>query len=376
MNSLLNKSLFIVLFISLYDLYYSPFGRVFDYMAFILLFLFIVKKELVVKYKLFLYFIAPFSFGILFFNDIKSVMAILFGILFAYMFYIYYQKNKTIIPFIWISIFMPILFLIQLFTFKFFAFHIDFTSILNSIPSRNYIEEINFFRASGLFQEPNSYCVFSFMMSTILLYTKYEHKYKDIAVVLLISTMIISNSLWGMVLAIGLTGLLILRKKYKYVLSMVLVLIVTQSIWLENKTKYRITNVFIESTVQERYIGSKFTEIDNQQINELLVKENDSMIPKIKNFILGYGSSSYGFQVKYGANGISYLLFNFGLFGLLLFLYYVYYLDHTKYKQKLIITLFLLTSYPYFTYAIFWVWFVVMNFESIEKFIKQKKGWL
>ena len=52
-------------------------------------------------------------------------------------------------------------------------------------------------------------------------------------------------------------------------------------------------------------------------------------------------------------------------------LYYVYYLDDTKYKQKLIITLFLLTSYSYFTYAIFWVWFVVMNFESINKFKKR-----
>ncbi len=361
----------LLLLVGLFDLYYSPLGRIFDYMAFLLLFIFIVKKELLINYKILLYLIVPFSFGVLFFNDVKSVIGILFGVFFGYIFYIYYQKNQSIIPFVWISIFMSIIFLIQLLSFKVLNFYIDFTTILGSLSSRNYIEETDFFRASGLFQEPNSYCVFSFVMSTILLYTKYEHKYKDIAVVLLISTMIISNSLWGMVLAIGLTGLLILRKKYKYILSMVLVLIVTQSIWLENRTKYRITNVFIESTVQERYIGSKFTEIDNQQINGLLVKENDSMILKIKNFILGYGSSSYGFQVRYGANGISYLLFNFGLFGLVLFLYYVYYLDDTKYKQKLIITLFLLTSYSYFTYAIFWVWFVVMNFESINKFKKR-----
>ncbi len=371
MHFLLDKFLILILFVCLYDLYFSPFGRIFDYMAFLLLFIFIVKKELLINYKILLYLIVPFSFGVLFFNDVKSVIGILFGVFFGYIFYIYYQKNQSIIPFVWISIFMSIIFLIQLLSFKVLNFYIDFTTILGSLSSRNYIEEIDFFRSSGLFQEPNSYCVFSFVMSTILLYTKYEHKYKDIAVVLLISTMIISNSLWGMVLAIGLTGLLILRKKYKYILSMVLVLIVTQSIWLENRTKYRITNVFIESTVQERYIGSKFTEIDNQQTNGLLVKENDSMILKIKNFILGYGSSSYGFQVRYGANGISYLLFNFCLFGLVLFLYYVYYLDDTKYKQKLIITLFLLTSYPYFTYAIFWVWFVVMNFESINKFKKR-----
>lgn len=357
--------------IGVFDLYYSPFGRIFDYVAFLLVFIFIAKKELLSNYKILLYLIAPFSFGILFFNDIKSVIGILFGISFGYIFYIYYQKNQSIIPFVWVSIFMSIIFLIQLFTFKFFGFYIDFTTILGSLSSRNYIEETDFFRASGLFQEPNSYCVFAFMMSTILLYTKYEHKYKNIALVLLISTMIISNSLWGMLLGIGLIGLFILRKEYKYILTVTLVLIVTQSIWLENRTKYRITNVFIESTVQERYVGSKFTEIDNEQINNLLVKENDSIILKIKNFVLGYGSSSYGFQVKYGANGISYLLFNFGLFGLILFLYYVYYLDDTKYKQKLIITLFLLTSYPYFTYAIFWVWFVVMNFDSINKFKKR-----
>ena len=67
---------------------------------------------------------------------------------------------------------MSIIFLIQLLSFKVLNFYIDFTTILGSIPSRNYIEETDFFRASGLFQEPNSYCVFAFMMSTILLYTK------------------------------------------------------------------------------------------------------------------------------------------------------------------------------------------------------------
>lgn len=371
MHFLLDKFLILILFVCLYDLYFSPFGRIFDYIAFLILFIFIVKKELIINYKILYIFIVPFSFGVLFFNDIKSVIGILFGVFFGYIFYIYYQKNQSIIPFVWISIFMSIMFLIQLLSFKVLNFYIDFTTILGSLSSRNYIEEIDFFRASGLFQEPNSYCVFAFMMSTILLYSKEDQKYKNIAVLLLISTMIMSNSLWRMILAIGLMFLYFLRKEYKYILTMILILIVTQNIWLEDRTKYRITNIFIESTVQERYIGSKFTEIDSTEINNLILKEKNSTFLKIKNFILGYGSSSYGFQVKYGANGISYLIFNFGLFGLLLFLYYVYYLDDTKYKQKLIITLFLLTSYPYFTYAIFWVWFIVMNFDSINKFKKR-----
>ena len=371
MNILLSKLSFIILLVSCYDLYYPPFGRVLDYLSLFLILFYIVKKEFFYNYKIFLYLIAPFSFGILFFNDIKSVIGILFGITFGCVFYIYYKERESITPFLLVSIIMVLFFFIQLFTFKFFNFYIDFTSILQTIPSRNYIESIDYFRASGLFQEPNSYCVFAFMMVTILLYTNMQHRLKDLTIILLISTLMISNSLWGMVLSVGLIGLLLLRKKYKYVLSIVIILFVTQSIWLENRTEYRIKNVFIESTVQERYVGSKFTVINNEQLKKTFDEERHSVIFKIKNFILGYGSSSYGFQVKYGANGISYLLFNFGLFGLVIFLYYVYYLDNTKYKQKLIITLFLLTSYPYFTYALFWVWFVVMYLESIEKFKKR-----
>ena len=79
-------------------------------MAFLLLFIFIVKKELLINYKILLYLIVPFSFGVLFFNDIKSVIGILFGVFFGY---IYYQKNQSIIPFV----FMSIIFLIQLLSF-------------------------------------------------------------------------------------------------------------------------------------------------------------------------------------------------------------------------------------------------------------------
>lgn len=127
----------LLLLVGLFDLYYSPLGRIFDYIAFLLLFIFIVKKELIINYKILLYLMVPFSFGILFFNDVKSVIGILFGVSFGYIFYIYYQKNQSIIPFVWISIFMSIMFLIQLLSFKFLNFYIDFTTILGSLSSRN-----------------------------------------------------------------------------------------------------------------------------------------------------------------------------------------------------------------------------------------------
>lgn len=374
---MMNLNVLIFALVSLFDLYYAPFGRVFDYVAVIILSLYLLKKPRIIisNFKLFIVISLPFLFGVIFFHDVKSTLGIMFGLSFCYLFFLYLKEGVDLKHFYLIPFLMCLLFFLQLFSFKFYHSYIDMTGLLNSIPSRNYIPATDFFRASGLYQEPNSFCMFSFMMATILLYGNINSKYDYATISLLSIAMMVSNSLWGMVLSVGIISVLCLRRKFKYVLSIGIILSLTHNIWLEDRTIYRIKHLTNESTVQERWIGASARPLNiSQELSKIFDEESNNTTLKMRNFLFGYGIYNIGFQVKYGANGLSYLVFNFGFIGFIIMFFYIFYLDETSFKQKTIATFLLFTSYPYFTYAVFWVWFVVVNFHSIRNIYNNR--WL
>lgn len=349
--------------ISCFDLYYYGIGRVFDYLAFVFLLCILNISDIIKNIKLLIALVTPFIFGILFFQDIKALLGILFGISFGVLFYCFCDKTSrnTDKYIIGVLLFFIFAFFVQFIAFKFLNTYIDLAGFLSSIPSRNYIPSIDFFRASGLFQEPNSYAVFCYFAITVLLYgVRYYDFTRDVVLILLIMTMAMSNSLFGIIAFPVLCILALVNKVRRSVIAIgLMVLALTYNVWLESVTISRFIDIKSESSIQERLIGAKFL---NQMATEQTVFE----------LLLGNGFKNIGFQVQYGTNSFSYLLYNCGVFGLLSFLAIIYKIDKSKFKQKTGLVLFFFINAPYFTYAIFWFWLILLFYNDIK--LSMKKG--
>ena len=236
------------------------------------------------------------------------------------------------------------------FFFQFFVFHvfktfIDFNSMLGSIPSRGWNESLNLFRPSGIYQEPNAYCV---ALYCLVAARAIVFRAKDWTVFVGLVSMMISQSLWGMVGAVILAYL----------------------IYGAKRTGYTLLGLLVFGSITLNTLGFSFSDLVNASytLNRIATIDADpsrdgrlgSLVDYLgyENLIFGSGVSSDQFQ-QLGANGLAFVLYSSGIVGMLLIL--IALLPRSRlHAKKSIIVLFLFSTFPPFAYMYFWAWLAIM----------------
>jgi hypothetical protein len=357
-----NFIVFLILFsLSLNEFYHEVFGRVLDYFSIVLIIFYFflrVENRLIYKpyYSLFLYFIPFIIFGLINLKFLPS-LAILFGVSFVAIF----AKNVSntckdftkILDFV--ILFHVIAFVIQILFF--YAFKIPF-SYLDFFPylqqSRVYNEGLNLLRPGGFMMEPNSYSANIFMLTFI----SYKLNKKKITVISMLALITIpfTTSLWGISIL-----LILIFFRFNFVFKIVAILLFL----LSSTMVYSILDNSIAFERVVRIIEDPLS--DNSIVTRLGLESNYSF--NLINLIFGNGINSTDFQSFLGGNGISYMLYCFGIVGTLFFLFWVYFSNGFK---ILLLFLFFHLTYPYYSYLIFW-FFLAIVLKNITFHISDKK---
>lgn len=242
------------------------------------------------------------------------------------------------------------IFVVQYISFSVTGSVIDIHSPLG-IEARIYNEALNYFRPSGLYMEPNSFCVTMFMM--MLLRNMAGQRSLDALTIATVICMLLSRSLWGFagalllalsavrnwrVLAVG--ALATIPVVAAVALGGRGIVLAVTGLVLDPVTQNRLNNILDDSSAQGRFSGSG---------------DIDSSIWEI---IFGHGLSTSDFQVFAGANGWSFYIYSFGLLGMLLLLAWIA-LEGGPTRMLLIkagAVLFVMTTYPLFTTLWWWLW--------------------
>ena len=361
--SLNQRFLFLTFILSTFlasDIYYFGFGRPFDYLSIsILLVTWIFFGKLINKSKFIFYSTSSLLlsmpwviFGYI--NDhFLGSSAFLLGIAFILPTIASIDSVEVssalenCIKFtISISI---ILLIIQMFFYYFNGSFIDFMGAVGSIESRGLNVGLNYFRPSGIFQEPNAYCTVMFTLLYLCLFINNRNYLIEILGIL---SLIITQSLWGFGAALLLLFLLynikVLFKSFLLILIFIFLFYFTlhdqlNSIIESSVTIERILNIEDDPSRAARY-GS----INNINLDEFL--------------FFGHGIDTQNFQ-SIAANGYGFLLYSFGLIGMILMAFYFIYLTKSNINILLAIS-FVLTTFPPFSYVYFWVWIGMILFLS------------
>jgi hypothetical protein len=363
---------FVIAFVFSYDFYYAGPGRIFDFAAFTILLLWHLHvlglPSLKSLYAPSLLCLAISGFYFIRGGEIRHTAGLIFIVLFWYFFREFYKTNRSAcwLALEFVSLLIATIFIIQLLLFTFSGYVLDLNSLAGSIPARIYIEETNYFRSSSIYQEPNSYCVFAFIVASLIIMCKRAEPLARITLWLMLATLIISNSLWGIVVCLVLVAIALATQQIKvksiFAISLLGSLLISSPIWYQERTTYRLLHLASESTLVERYLGSKFAPSASRNSGELGIFKDDVHPSSKWETVLGHGLSSIGFQRAHGANGWSYVFYNLGIIGLIAFVVISIAYDKSRKGVAPLSLFLLLTSFPYFTYAIFAL-FIVMLYE-------------
>jgi hypothetical protein len=276
--------------------------------------------------------------------------------------------------FFWLIIFHAIPFLVQFFAFPLFDVMIDFQTIAgaHSRIDQGLAEGIHQIRASGLFQEPNSYSLNMFVLGTIVTLQGPSLLIVTLAAV----TMALSQSLWGIAAACVLLLLYGLRYpgagKRIVVAGLIFAGIVNAYLWLNLRPKEsipfvydRVMRVFTDTSIRERFVINQCPEQVKEKMRSL------STPVRVASTVFGEGLSTRYFTECLAANGISFLFKSFGLVGLAaLLVSFAMALRGLPASAKLYALVaigFSFTTYPLVTYLLFWLWLAaVINLLRLD----------
>jgi hypothetical protein len=372
-----------------YDFYYPGVGRAFDLVGLAILctwyvftYGFSLKR---VAVSLALIGVVLTASLITIGGDVRHIIGLTLVVVFFKLYRDYFRRH---IEQCWyalqiVAIAIAIIFFVQLVTHIAFKHTLDITSFVGSIPARIFNPDTHYFRAASIYQEPNSYAVFAFMIASLLILRRRKGMLALCALWLMLLTMIISQSLWGMSVSIILLLFAMLVKyisvKSVFFASFTLVLLSSAPLWYHERTSNRILNLAQDPTVTERYFGAigdigspkKFVFPDALPSVDRMSKfafwgQERRDTPSLSGeanwteLLFGNGLRANGFQQAYGASAWSYLLYNLGLLGVLLFISIVLKFDRTKFHMGSGCIFLLFTSFPYFTYVIFALYIVML----------------
>lgn len=362
-SSLILKFLFLIFIVSTFlasDIYYFGFGRPFDYLSIsILFFIWIFFGKLINKSKFIFYSTSllllsmPWViFGYINDNFLGSSVFLL-GIAFILPTIASIDSVEVSIMlenYIKLAILISIILLtIQMFFYYLNGSFIDFMGAVGSIESRGLNVELNYFRPSGVFQEPNAYCTVMFTLLYLCLFINNRNYLIEILGIL---SLIITQSLWGFGAALLLIFLLYnLKVLFKPLLFLLFFIFLLYFIFQDQ------SNNIIESSIT---IG-RILNIENDPSRAARYGSMNNI--KLDEFLFfGHGIDTQNFQ-SIAANGFGFLLYSFGLIGMILMAFYFIYL--TKLNISILLAIgFILTTFPPFSYIYFWVWIGMILFLS------------
>ena len=230
-------------------------------------------------------------------------------------------------------------------------------------------------RASGIFQEPNTYCVNIFSLLICYLNCNFSRGVFFLGIL----SMVLSGSLWGLAVAFFLILILFastqsnfcsLRSLFSKLAPLLVILIFSSSTYFyftkpsdqEMPNIYnRIKNIRTDPSFIERFKKSNrnnniFDSYENGSFTlGHFVNNKDDLFVKM----IGEGFSTHYFQLGLPANTFSLLLKSFGYFGIIsLVLSFFYLISNLSIGKISFVSAYLViifTSYPILTYYIFWI---------------------
>lgn len=217
----------------------------------------------------------------------------------------------------------------------------DLPAQFGSIDSRGLNEAINYFRPSGLFQEPNAYCATTFCLISLCMFQQKRNYWVEIFGMVSIA---ITESLWGFGAVILLIYMLYGFRKLAFALSVasaIAILVFALAGWDS------------ESLVDRSVTLTRIINIEDDPSRQGRFGSSDNVVNDIYLYI-GHGIDSQNFQ-SIAANGIVFLIYGFGVVFLPIILVATVYLFKPN-RNVLISTAFLLTTFPAFAYMYFWCW--------------------
>ncbi len=344
MSRLNNVIVFLIIFsLSLNEFYHESYGRILDYFAIILIFIYFFldrTNRIILKsdFSIFIFFIPYIIWGFINFKFLPS-LAVLLGVSLITIF----TKNviRTCPKFLQVLDLVLKLhiaaFLIQIFFFYILKIPFSYIDFFPSLQqSRVYNEVLNLLRPGGFMMEPNSYSA-NMLMLVFVSYKTNKNQLTKPALIALI-TIPFTTSLWGIAF---LLLLVFLRSKFIYKIFFILVFIISASV---------IYNTLENSVAFERVIRIMEDPTSDNSIVTRLGLETKKTVNPI-NIIFGNGINSTDFQLFLGGNGISYTIYCFGILGTILLFSWV--LLSNGYKIFILFIFFHLT-FPYYSYLIFW----------------------
>lgn len=380
MNSYYLASL---VFFSLWD-YYIPFlgGRVFDYIGIVLIIVYVGSRFIrpdfgVLKFTraYLLLLMTMFPLVVLAYLDggWLTATAFLLGSTLVYGFFssARYNLDRLHKQIGYLILFNLLFFYFQYAAYKLLGVVVDYHSVFGVLHPRIFNEDLSFFRAAGLFQEPNSFSVTLFMLNVARVLLRNEKP--DMLFFGSLLALVLSESLWGvgatLILALFAVGLLkpsvakcSLLAGFGSLVSLSFVILVIWpdllgllispvTVWrlanllgfaVKPLTAGHIGNIESDASVEGRY-GTGFTDIDFD-------------VP----LMFGHSLTTSEFQSFSGANAIGFYIYSFGLLGMLFFVAWLV-IDLKKHRSWAVgAVLFAMTSYPIFTYAFWWAWLAIL----------------
>lgn len=351
---------------SLWD-YYIPSlgGRVLDYLGIVLILMclsFRVMKidfmQLKYSYGYMLIMMAMFPSVIFAYMQGQWLPATAFltGFLFVYKFYFSssFSSDKFQNQIGWLILINLLFFFFQYVAYKFSGRVVDYHSYFRVISPRVFNEELGYFRAAGLFQEPNSFCLLLYMLNVLRIF--FRHRKFDWLFFASMTAMFISKSFWGfgaiLVLVLVWIGSFRLNRIRLVLLLCLIGLALSVLVFftrpldvfvsiLEPNTATRIINIDEDASLNARY-------------------KLDADIVLDGNFLFGRGLNTVSSQWLLGANAIGFYLSSFGFLGLLFFFGWIM-IDSKKGRYGIgLVILFAMTSFPLFTTAFWWAWLGIL----------------
>ena len=364
---------FLVLFLNflLSDFYFLGVGRVFDYVAIAILLIWYALNVdyfgmggIFGKSILFLIILAPWLlFGGLYNGSILAAIAIAvgMGLIFPISYQLFSRQlrhivERQIILLIGISAFVLI---IQFLAFHCVGVYMDITGSFGAIESRGLNEALNYFRPSGMFQEPNAFCT---VMFSLLSTCSYFHSRSLRIEVAGIFSILISQSLWGFGAALLLIYLLYGFRWLVVVGGACSVLatlaFITSGVSLQELTSLSVTLNRIININDDPSRIARLGSLDNIQLDFL--------------FLLGHGVDTLNFQTL-AANGLAFLMYCFGVIGTAVLGLFLVFMVRANFKI-LLVAGFLLTTFPCFSYMFFWMWLAILLalYRTYPKVISSK----
>ena len=335
----INKLIFLLA--TLNEFYILNLGRIFDFVIYFLTFLIFIfqAKKLKINQALFPLLIIYFILGSVINSQFRLSFALIMG-LFLFIAFDYEAITK--------SFFFKVLslhicfFLLQILLFYLFNYHLSIADFFSRYldTSRNLNSDLNFYRPSGLYLEPNAFCVnILFLLIIGNKFIKDKHIYVSALV------MILSLSLFGIASGIMIAFYTYFIDKRKlslkklsigfFILTGFLILFI-KYIDYENTITYgRILSI---SEGNDASYDARF--------NSGETSLSDFIFPKFLDFEL--------YHTATGINMFSVIIYSLGFLGIILLSYMT---KKSLKDRKTFFMLLVFFSYPYIAYSILFVAF-------------------